>query len=934
MPHLLRSKKIESAAIRRVFGGHLNRMHYREPLRDPRALIERIQSWVYVAMDRNATEISRGTLRLYRPDGKSNGFKTRRIDLGNLSSMKGVCHLATEQAVEIQEHPILQLLAAPNPLLECCSLLWLAASYLQLFGETIIYKGRGGRTVKELWPLPNQWVHPILGPENVIDTYEFRYGGAVERFPAADIIHIRKPSPIDMIAALGPLKGILQAAETNLRFAEWQNALFQNHAIPDIMISVDEENITQDQVDAWIADLEAKHGGWRRRGKADVAPFKVKIDRLGLSMKEARSEETLKALQNEILSGFGVPPQVITTDGATFNNLRQGLQLWQRNTIGSYQVVIAQALNRQLLPEWFGESNPVAPPAFLAFDNPVSEDKTVDTDLRIKRIEGGLLALNAGRAEEGNEPVEGGDEVRIPSGSVRLTDPTSAELQQDQIEATTALQQAQIDLQREQAVAAREDAAQVRADETAASEDDSRLNVEPEAEVTFNEVTLAIQRLQALRDIDGVNMLREAMATMLGVKPASPITTLQPLPEQEFEDLDTTAQVDGEASNGQGKPNEGSEETKPGKRPKADSEDSKQDDEDRKKSGEAGDDRGGGSAGRGSGDVPESIVDGGCRRGGMDTGRRRGWDASNPGEYPTRLLKCIVGLETKLELVDVAESPVTLEAVIRQLFEGMEAEVRRNLPDAIPDEQKAAALKRYLKSLESREVSRAQHDSEITAILYGKAKAPSGVELFDTVEWVGKFEDAATPFIRETFQEGAAAGRDDLLAIAGFEDPGSLLLSADRINEQVEKLAESFASQVVDITGRELADVLKEGLSEGENLDQLAARVGELWGIKKDSHAKLIARTEINLAANSGAVATFKEGGIKSYTWLASVDACEFCLALNGKSVTIGESFAPLGSTVKGVEGGTFSVTFRDIKFPGLHPNDRCTIVPDIEVPK
>jgi SPP1 gp7 family putative phage head morphogenesis protein len=208
------------------------------------------------------------------------------------------------------------------------------------------------------------------------------------------------------------------------------------------------------------------------------------------------------------------------------------------------------------------------------------------------------------------------------------------------------------------------------------------------------------------------------------------------------------------------------------------------------------------------------------------------------------------------------------------------------------------------------------------------------VDLFDITEWTARFEEAAKPFIRYAFSEGAGAGREDLLAMAGFEDPQATMLSAEQINAEVEKLAETFASQVVEITGRELADALKEGLAEGENMEQLFQRVGELWGIKKDSHAKLIARTEINSAANAGAVATYQEAGVTRHKWLASVDACEYCLALDGKSVIIGKSFAPLGSTVKGTEGGTFHVTYRDVKYPPLHPNDRCTIVPEIEVPK
>ncbi len=635
-----RNKKIQSGPMRRVLSGHLNRMHYVPPIRDSRSMLERIQSWVYVAMERNATEVSRGTLRLYHPDKKkTNGYKIRPLNTTRLSYLKGVNRLASEQAVEIETHPLLRVMAAPTPLLDCCSFLWLVTAYLQLFGEAFVYKGRGSRgEVKELWPLPNHWVRMILGPENVIDFYEFRHGGAYERFPAEDVVHIRKPSPIDMVAALGPLKGILQAAETNLRFAEWQNAFFQNYAVPDILLIPDDEQVSQPQVETLITDWEASHGGWRRRGKVDIMPFNVKVERLGMSMKEIRSKETLDGIKNEILSGFGVPPQVITTDGATFNNLRQGLQLWQRNTIGSYQVVIASALNRQLLPEWFEVANPIDPPAFLAFDNPVSEDKQTDTELRILRIKGGLASTNEGRAEEGSDPVEGGDEVRIESGLVRLNDPTAAELQMAQIEATASLQQAQVDLQREQAMASREDAtaaAAVSADSAAAP-----------PQVTFAELTSAATGLAQVGDLDALNMVRASMAQRLGAT-LTPLTQIAAASSAAV--VDDNKQED--PADEQGKPNEETEAEDNGAKPP------------KKPADEGGD-------GDGEDRKPPR----------KQAGELGGYNPGKPREFPTAVLKRIVELETKLELGDVDQPPQTLEAVLRGLFERMEAEVRENLP--------------------------------------------------------------------------------------------------------------------------------------------------------------------------------------------------------------------------------------------------------------
>ena len=81
---------------------------------------------------------------------------------------------------------------------------------------------------------------------------------------------------------------------------------------------------------------------------------------------------------------------------------------------------------------------------------------------------------------------------------------------------------------------------------------------------------------------------------------------------------------------------------------------------------------------------------------------------------------------------------------------------------------------------------------------------------------------------------------------------------------------------------------------------------------------------------NAGAAKLWKDAGVEEHRWLAPVDACEFCRQLNGNVVALGKAFAPLGSVVKGVEGGTYNVTYESVQVPPLHPNDRCTIVPVI----
>lgn len=920
-----RTDRIQSSAIRQIFASIHNRMHYVPPLQDSRALVERVRSWVYICLEANATAVSTTTLRLYGNDKKkTNGYRTKAIDPERLRYIKAVNPTATDESVEIEDHPVLDVLSRPTPLLDGCNLLWLIAAYLQLFGETFLYKGRNNLGVAEIWPLPNQYVKKILGPKSVIDFYEYRMGGRMETFPSEDVCLIRKPSPVDMIAALGPLKAMLQAVETQKRYFEWQGAIFQNFCIPDTLLIPEDDSVTGDQIDALVAQWEKDHGGWRQRGGVDFMPFKMRVEQLGMNMRELQGEQQQKALRDEIMAGFGVPPTIATTEGATFANMKQGTQLWYRKTIGPYLRTIAHGLNRTLLPEFMEAKQTGRPSVFLAFDDPTPEDEAADTEIRIKRVRGGLLTVNQGLEQEGRLPVEGGDETLIEAGLQKLTDPTQAELAMRQQE-TDGIWRTE-DHKREdvrEEYQHRQDTAQAE-QEREAIETRERQVVEgvdagPGLEPpTFNELTLAAERLSHIGDLDGTNIMREAMAQRLGVS-IPPLTELQAAPSAADVEPDGNPRDDAPKSDGdddEKKPPK----PKPGEKP----DDEKKPPRDKKpkpggKAGDRGGEHGDGTDGRFdhvhvSGWDQSDIFRGRVGCNGLEAAIRR------PGECPVEsaVAKCVDDILRKLSLAEVDQPDKSFEAVLQKLFRAMEREVKGKL------------------SLMTKAAY--EHcDSKMVKQVVG------GVELFDEDEWIKKFADAAYPFIVEPFEAGAEAGFRDLERL-GFELPfgkpetreelESLRISPETAQEQALKLVDTFSSKVVEITGEDLAEAIIDGMDEGENLDQITKRVATMYDGKVDVASKRIARTEVNNAANAGAAAQWKEAGVRKHRWLASSDACEFCAVLNGKEVDIGTPFAKLGDHIRGKDGGSFRVTYRDVLHPGLHPNDRCTIIPIVEVPR
>jgi SPP1 gp7 family putative phage head morphogenesis protein len=98
-------------------------------------------------------------------------------------------------------------------------------------------------------------------------------------------------------------------------------------------------------------------------------------------------------------------------------------------------------------------------------------------------------------------------------------------------------------------------------------------------------------------------------------------------------------------------------------------------------------------------------------------------------------------------------------------------------------------------------------------------------------------------------------------------------------NEQLLRLIEQFfrldffqyVTQINDTTRAELEKIFSEGFAQGLNLAQIADRI-EVLGLVR-YRAKMIARTEVNTAANRGALIAAQATGLPlKKEWLATMD--------------------------------------------------------------
>jgi SPP1 gp7 family putative phage head morphogenesis protein len=136
-------------------------------------------------------------------------------------------------------------------------------------------------------------------------------------------------------------------------------------------------------------------------------------------------------------------------------------------------------------------------------------------------------------------------------------------------------------------------------------------------------------------------------------------------------------------------------------------------------------------------------------------------------------------------------------------------------------------------------------------------------------------------------------------------------LAFDLENPFVQQTLDSLASAIVgvsDTTRDEIRALVGKQASEGWDMATLAAMIATRADAIAPERALTIARTESASAQSQGSILSWQASGVVDrVTWLTS-DPCPICAPLDGKTVAIGQPFAP------------------GVMHPPAHPNCRCAL--------
>ena len=232
---------------------------------------------------------------------------------------------------------------------------------------------------------------------------KFEYDGHINYTPK-EIIHIKENSFNSIYRGVPRLKPAYRTMYLLDSMRKFQDNFFKNGAVPGLVLKSPNtlsEKIKERMLQAWQTRYNPKSGGKRPL----ILDGGLEVDNLTkINFKELDFQTSITANEKIILEAMGVPP--ILLDGGNNANIRPNHRLYYLETILPIVRKISYAFER-----YFGFK--------------ISEDITgvpaLQPELRAQAayyatlVNTGIISPNEAREALGKEPLDGGEDLRIPA---------------------------------------------------------------------------------------------------------------------------------------------------------------------------------------------------------------------------------------------------------------------------------------------------------------------------------------------------------------------------------------------------------------------------------------------------------------------------------------------------------------------------------------
>jgi HK97 family phage portal protein len=423
-----------------VRSGELAQAHRRAHNADADALMGQVFGYVAICAERVATHAGRVPLCLYKPaDTEANTLRfgeksvrarrsarrataaTKRwLRSGEAGAKAAALSRGIDDLEEVTRHPILDLLAQPNPYMTGEGFRAIQLVWRQIAGSSYsIWESEGGRPVSAIHPLMPQFVRVIPGEDTLVRGFLYgRNETTQQEFPPDEVWWTRLiPSPWSPTEGMGRLRGVFTDQQIFAALNQYELASLDNQGRPDAIASLEGGMLGKEEREALEQVFDSKHRGVHNARRVLFLNGKMTFAPLNFQPKDMGLEAIRQSRTQTILAAFGVPESEIWMNDANLASSRTGNLQYLRQTVMPLAAQDADAFTSDIVQGAFGMVGWV-----LAPENVVPEDEDAITIRRTSYVNSGIQTINEARGEMGMEPVEGGDVPRINGTSIEALD--------------------------------------------------------------------------------------------------------------------------------------------------------------------------------------------------------------------------------------------------------------------------------------------------------------------------------------------------------------------------------------------------------------------------------------------------------------------------------------------------------------------------------
>lgn len=274
---------------------------------------------------------------------------------------------------ELDTHPVLDLLAAPNPwqsgavFFEGLFAYYLIAgnTYLEMVPAGIDNAGKPPSAALppvQLFALRPDRMKVIVSNVGTPGAYAYVVNGQTREWKAdpftgeSAILHHKAFNPLNDFLGMSPLEHAAYAIDQHNAASAWNMALLQNSARPSGALVYNPKGaegavLTEDQYQRLRLQVDEMFSGQRNAGRPLVLDGGLDWKAMGLSPADMDWINGKHVSAREICLAFGVPPYLLGIPGdATYNNYAEARQGLYEDTLLPLLDSFVDALNARLLP--------------------------------------------------------------------------------------------------------------------------------------------------------------------------------------------------------------------------------------------------------------------------------------------------------------------------------------------------------------------------------------------------------------------------------------------------------------------------------------------------------------------------------------------------------------------------------------------------------